>query len=250
MTNKAYIRFSFYHFPNRTAAWWAFKQMRLAHQHLTNTPGLLFYKLLGSGAGEGFSIRPDFKVYALLQKWESQEACDKAQHRNWFKELSSYKDGEYHFQLEPYLSKGSWSGLQPFDSQDIQAGPLMAVLTRARIKFHMLVPFWLAVPEVSKVISSQKSLLFQKGVGEWPLIEQATFSIWDQEMAMKDFAYRQKAHAEVVKKTRQLNWYSEEQFTRFKIVSAKGNWPSSRFAALEQLLTKSIDRQNAHSEKD
>ena len=39
---------------------------------------------------------------------------------------------------------------------------------------------------------------------------------------MKAFAYSQKEHAEVIQKTRQRNWYSEELFTRFKITGCTG----------------------------
>jgi hypothetical protein len=39
-------------FPNK---FWAFSQMQLGHAHFKNIEGLVFYKLLGSGAENGFS---------------------------------------------------------------------------------------------------------------------------------------------------------------------------------------------------
>jgi hypothetical protein len=39
---------------------------------------------------------------------------------------------------------------------------------------------------------------------------------------MKAFAYGMKEHAEVIRKTRKQRWYSEDMFTRFRIISHRG----------------------------
>ena len=39
---------------------------------------------------------------------------------------------------------------------------------------------------------------------------------------MKAFAYTMKEHREVIQKTRKENWYSEDMFTRFKIIKSDG----------------------------
>lgn len=231
--NQDHIRLSFFHFKDRRSRWWAFKQMQEAHPSLVKLEGLKFYKLLGSGAGEGFSLKPDFSTYALLQVWESKEAMLKAEGESWLKETYKQSDGQYHFILAPYMTKGTWSGQRPFETVNSVETPLMAVITRARIKPSKLISFWLSVPSVSKVIKKQKALLFQKGLGEWPLIEQATFSIWNREAAMKTFAYKDEAHRKVVQKTRRLDWYSEEQFTRFMVMEQQGNWPNQQFDKLQ-----------------
>lgn len=227
-------RISFYHFPTKSSRWWAFKQMREAHQYLAKTEGLRFYKLLGTGAGDGFSIKPDWAVYAFLQVWESTEDQERFFDSSWVNLLEKHRDGEWHFDLSPYHSKGTWHGQKVFGQGDKKDTNLMAVITRARIKWTHLLPFWLSVPTVSRVIKNQKSLLFQKGIGEWPLIEQATFSLWDREKAMREFAYQQEAHRKVVQKTRRLNWYKEEQFTRFAVLKSHGFWPDSKFDKLQE----------------
>jgi hypothetical protein len=51
---------------------WAFSQMQLGHAHFKNIEGLVFYKLLGSGAENGFSSKPNFGTYALLCIWVSE----------------------------------------------------------------------------------------------------------------------------------------------------------------------------------
>ena len=51
---------------------WAFSQMQLGRAHFKNIEGLVFYKLLGSGAENGFSSKPNFGTYALLCIWVSE----------------------------------------------------------------------------------------------------------------------------------------------------------------------------------
>ena len=63
---------------------------------------------------------------------------------------------------------------------------------------------------------------FSIGVGEVPWIKQATFSIWNSKADMKAFAYGMKEHAAVIQKTRKEDWYSEDMFTRFKIIQVLG----------------------------
>lgn len=232
----SYTKISFFHFPNKASKWWAFKQMQLAHDNLTRVSGLDFYRLMGSGAGEGFSIKPDWSVYTLLQVWDKKESAINFNQSSWYQDLLNQIDGEWHFDLSPYHSKGTWKGEKPFELAKPKDHNLMAVITRARIKWTHLLPFWFSVPAVSKVISKQKSLLFQKGIGEWPLIEQATFSIWNREQAMKEFAYHQAEHRKVVQKTRKLKWYKEEQFTRFAVLNHSGSWPNSTFENLPKTL--------------
>jgi len=41
--------------------------MGVGFPFLRNVSGLSFFKLLGTGAGQGFSLAPDFSTYALSQ---------------------------------------------------------------------------------------------------------------------------------------------------------------------------------------
>jgi heme-degrading monooxygenase HmoA len=60
------------------------------------------------------------------------------------------------------------------------------------------------------------------GIGEAPVYRQATFSVWQSLDDVKNFAYKSREHAEVIKLTRSENWYSEELFARFKILESFG----------------------------
>jgi hypothetical protein len=90
------------------------------------------------------------------------------------------------------------------------------------IRLNKLNYFWKNVAPVASQMAGAKGFVCSFGIGEIPWIKQATFSIWESETDMKNFAYQMKAHAEVIKMTRQQNWYSEDMFVRFSIIGSSG----------------------------
>ena len=60
------------------------------------------------------------------------------------------------------------------------------------------------------------------GLGELPVVRQATFSVWESAQAMQEYAYRDARHREVIKLTRRENWYAEEMFARFRVLGSRG----------------------------
>ena len=99
----------------------------------------------------------------------------------------------------------------------------IAVMTRATIRISQLSRFWQHVDAIAQRMSTAPGFITSVGIGEVPWIKQATFSIWESKEDMKAFAYRLQEHAEVVRKTRQEKWYSEELFVRFQIIDSKGS---------------------------
>ena len=81
--------------------------------------------------------------------------------------------------------------------------------------------FWKSVPKASLAIKNAEGVEWFKGIGEWPFIQQATFSVWDNLESVKNFAYNKGAHSEIVKKTKKRNWYSEDLFARFEILHSE-----------------------------
>jgi hypothetical protein len=213
--------FRFKGFKNR---FWAFGQMgrRLFQKGLAE--GLTFGKMLGTGGGNGFSIAPNFGVYAWLGVWNTEGAA-----RDFFKQNAVYQSFTQHsvehftVYLQPTMAHGRWDGEEPFQvSAPFDADESVAVLTRATIKPSFLYRFWQYVPRTSRSIETAEGRLFSLGVGELPLIQQATFSLWSSGKQMMAYAYKSRYHAEVVKKTRELGWYSEELFARFKVLDTEG----------------------------
>ena len=60
MCDQQIVTISFSQYRSARQRWWAFQQMGLAPRKLVGIPGLQFVKMLGSGAGNGFSIWPNW----------------------------------------------------------------------------------------------------------------------------------------------------------------------------------------------
>ena len=200
--------------------YWALKQMQLGYRQLSNVHGLQFHKILGTGAGNGFSIYPNLGQYAMLCVWENeQKAIEYFKTHNYQQEYQGKSRQRDIYFLRPVHGHGLWDKGEPFDFQEpIDQNGAWAVITRATISKKRLLEFWRHVPSVSRSIEHRPGLQLSVGIGEWPLIQQATFSVWESLDHMKDYAYKSKLHKEVVTKTRDRNWYSEELFARFQVL--------------------------------
>jgi len=218
---------SFFRFSGFRNKFWALKMMQFAHRDLKKNSGQSFYKLMGSGKGAGFNPFPDWEVYALLQVWDSEEAAD-----SFFKESSlmkKYRDRTteiWTLYLKNIRAKGIWSGENPFEKNAYldPENPYLAVITRATIKTSRLIDFWRYVPASQSRLQSNPGLIFTKGIGEIPILQMATFSIWENQDAMMAYAYAAKGHQTAIKKTRELDWYKEELFSRFQAYRSEGKW--------------------------
>lgn len=186
--------------------------------------GCTFWKLLGSGKNGTFDLTPDWQQWGLLAVWNSQQDFERFNQRSfisrWWK---MFAHEQWTILCEPLQSHGKWDGKQPFGNPQAgnYQGPV-AVLTRATIRTRRLKNFWNNVDEVANMMTSAKGYITSIGIGEAPVYRQATFSVWESLDDVKNFAYRSRQHAEVIKKTRSEDWYSEELFARFKPVGTFG----------------------------
>lgn len=201
--------------------------MQEARAKLNTIEGLKFYKLLGTGGGNSFQIYPNFSVFGILGVWETEDNAEKfIDQSNVFAAYTKRSSEQKTFYMNVRQAEGKWSGKNPFTP--IKEGNLdskpVAVITRATIRPSQLISFWKRVPSVSDSIVDHEDMLFSTGIGEWPIIQQATFSVWTSEAAMKAAIYGNKKHNEVIKLTRTKNWYSEELFARFTPYRERGSW--------------------------
>jgi hypothetical protein len=220
------VTFTLLQYEGIANKWWALGQMGMRKHLFNDVEGLHFYKLLGSGGGNGFSIFPNFGVYALLCVWETEADANIFFEKNEnFQKILARKSNTYTLYAQTVHTHGQWDSRSPF----ITSVPLnnelpLAVLTRATIKLRYLLYFWRFVPRTSHSIEAAEGRVFSVGVGEVPLIQQATFSLWKNPEMMLKYAYKSKFHSEVVKKTRELGWYEEELFARFHPYKETGSW--------------------------
>lgn len=222
------ITLSFIHYKTLKSKYWGFTMMRLTHSYfdINNVPGLLFYKKLGSGSGIGFRAFPDFSAYAFLAAWEDEKSANE-----FLKSSALFKDfKERSFEIWTVYMKnirvrGTWSGVTPFTPEEkTPPGQLVSVITRATILNKYLWRFWRKVPSASAPLKDRDGLIITFGIGEWPLTQMATFSIWENEEYLKAYAYQNPAHMEAIKLTRELGWYKEEMFARFRPYKSDGTW--------------------------
>lgn len=222
---------------------------------LARTPGLRFWRLMGTGRGASMTLGADLRRWALFAVWEDEAA------------LEAFLDGSevierrcalraetYDVRLAPLRVRGAWGGSNPLEGDDGVAvagppdhvppltasradaspvqprpalgpsdGPL-AILTRATIRPRRLLAFYKSIPPTSGELARSPGLLASVGVGEWPLARQGTFSLWDSLESVNAYARGGPGHREVMRRTRAEQWYSEELFARFRPYESRGTW--------------------------
>ena len=217
---------SFFKYTSLRNKFWGLKMMQLAHKGLVNTEGLSFYRLLGSGKGKGFNPFPDWSVYCLLQVWESEEAAHTFfNSSDLIQQYSERTDELFTLYMKNISAGGTWVGKNPFEkAADLDSTLPIAVITRATIKWNWLIRFWKYVPTSQEPLDENEGLIYTKGIGEIPIVQMATFSLWKNFESVKQFAYNSKQHQEAVRRTRKNDWYREELFARFQPYKSVGTW--------------------------
>lgn len=219
------VTLSLFRFASLPARLWVLGQMGAARLAFRRMPDVGFYKLCGSGTGQGFTPRPNTAVWAILATWPdaatARRVVDAAPvYRRW----RGMAVESWTVMLEPTSSRGQWSGKQPFQPGDkVNTGPVVA-LTRATMRVSTFLRFWGRVPDISAAIGSDPNVIFKIGIGEVPLLHQVTFSIWPDAAAMANFARGDGPHGRAIQAVRAENWFSEELYARFRILDDWGTW--------------------------
>ncbi len=214
-----------FRFDALPARLWVLGQMGLARLSLMRMPEVGFWKLCGSGMGEGFTPKPNFAVWAILATWpdaETARSCiEKAPvYRRWRGKAAE----SWTILLEPTSARGFWSGRMPFTPGGATpSGPVVA-LTRATMRPSTFLRFWRRVPDISAAIGHDPNVIFKVGIGEVPLLHQVTFSIWPDTAAMAHFARGDGPHGRAIQAVRAENWFAEELYARFRILDDWGTW--------------------------
>lgn len=226
MINDQIVTITFFRYEGMSGKWWAFKQMGLAPGRLKRIPGLEFGKMLGSGGRNGFSILPNLSTYGFLGVWEDECAARTFfESHPLFASFCTKSMEQWTVYMRTVMTHGQWDDVEPFQIREkVDENQVVGVITRATIRTRHLWRFWRFVPPVSRSVAKREGLLFSVGIGELPIIQQATFSLWENSHLMKAYAYQSRFHKEVVRRTRELGWYKEELFARFHPYASEGSW--------------------------
>jgi len=219
------VSLSFYRFATPLSRLWALAMMGGGRLSLPRIDGLQFWKLCGSGTGEGFTPIPNTAVYAILSVWDDEDrARDATKTEPLFQRYAKQASESWTLFLTPYSARGVWSGQTPFLEETPGASGPIAALTRATVKPKVAAQFWKRVPDISGVIGQDPNVMFKIGIGEVPLIQQITFSIWPDSDSMANFARKDGPHAKAIRAVRDGEWFREELYARFRVAGETGSW--------------------------
>jgi hypothetical protein len=207
---------------------------------LRKRKGILFFKLMGTGRDGHFSLRADWRRWAIFVVHEDVGADDQdalAFHRSlygkfphaWWNSCGATISSCV---MEPLSAHGTWDGVGfgPWCTGAPTTGKL-AVLTRATIRSRRLSSFHGHARLFGPIMENASGNLLSLGIGETLSARQATFSIWKDEESMKAFAYGNAEHREAIRRTRKEDWYSEELFLRARVLAFVGSDRTWAFSA-------------------
>jgi hypothetical protein len=204
---------------------WGLAQMGTSPGPLKRVAGLRFFKLMGSGAANGFGFWPNLDRYGLMGEWDDAAAAQAFfEHHALWAGYQQRSAEQWTVHLAPTKAQGLWDGQRLFASDLVpaQAEAPMAVLTRASIYWRKAPRFWQFVEPTSAALAQVPGVRAAIGLGELPLVRQATFSVWESARAMQEYAYKDVRHREVIQLTHREKWYSEELFARFRVLGSTG----------------------------
>lgn len=220
------VTLSLFRFTGLGARLWVLGQMALAPRRLRRESGLSFFKLCGSGTGEGFTPRPNWQVWAILAVWTDAEAARRGTTGGVWAGWRARASEDWTLFLDPISVRGVWSGVTPFAASAAPppSDTALAALTRASVRPRHALKFWRHVPGISAAIGTDPNVAFKIGIGEVPLLHQVTFSVWPDAAAMAEFARKDGPHARAIADVRAGDWFAEELYARFHVTGMTGTW--------------------------
>ena len=219
------VTLSLFRFGTARARAWALFQMGPARFALRAIRDIGTVKLCGSGVGEWFTPIPDTSVYAILATWPDHDTARRAMFGTpVFRRYAAMADETMTLFLTPTAARGLWDGAAPFTPQKAETDGPVAALTRATVRMRTARRFWRHEPAITKAIGANPDVLFKIGIGELPLVRQATFSIWPDTASMAEFARTDGPHATAIRAVRDEGLFKEELYARFRVDAIEGRW--------------------------
>jgi hypothetical protein len=215
---------------------WGWLRLVAGASAYKDVPGLTMAKVMGSGHGGGFGLRPSpthqgliftFSHLDFARAFLDSDAVKAYRHRarECWTGVMAVQSGRGHW------DKQAWVASSPESLGDSAApqGPL-AVLTRASILPTKTMAFWRYAPAAQAELKHSPGCLLAMGLGEVPLVRQCTFSLWQDTAAMLAYA-QQGAHQVASAAAYKHQFFSESMFVRMQVLQMAGVWQGRSFDA-------------------
>lgn len=202
---------------------WGYARFVVQRFILRDVPGLVMHKVMGSGDGGGFGLKPSHSRQALFCVFSTEIMAD-AFLKSPIADAYAKRSREFcTAKLRAYSCKGTWAGRSiEVTAQAPTDGPI-ATLTRASIRPLSARRFWRMQPASELSLNNASGCLLATGVGEAPFFRQATFSLWTSTAAMDAYA-RTGAHLAAIRAAHDGAFFSESMFARFLPCALTGSW--------------------------
>ena len=207
---------------------WGYTRFVLGRFVMRRVQGLVMSKVMGSGDGGGFGLKPSSSRQALFCLFIDEESAD-AFLKSPIAQAYEHRSQEFcSAKLRAYSCRGTWSGQSiAVTANQPENGPI-ATLTRASIRPMSALRFWRMQPASEVSLNAASGCLLATGVGEAPFFRQATFSLWTNTAAMDAYA-RGGAHLAAIRAAHDGDFFSESMFARFVPCSLVGQWRGRQY---------------------
>ena len=214
----------------RPAHWyWGWQRIAFGSWWPNTTPGLKFMKTLGSGKEGGFGLMPSPSHQGMFCVFDSEDqANDFVGHSALIERYRERSAELFIATLRPASVRGSWDGMSLIEGESLPANAMLATLTRASIRPRAAAQFWRYAPAAQDSLAHAPGCLLAAGLGEAPVLRQATFSLWQSTSAMDAYA-RTGAHRDAISAAWKHQFFSESMFVRFEPLSLQGQWKGQSF---------------------
>jgi hypothetical protein len=219
---------------------WSWLRLVAGATPYKDVPGLTMVKVMGSGHGGGFSLRPSathqglictFSHLDLALKFLDSPAVQayRSRARECWLGVLSVQSARGHWDKQAWQSSTPESLGSQVDTEQAPKTPF-AVLTRASIVPTKAMAFWRYAPAAQADLGQAPGCLLAMGLGEAPLVRQCTFSLWQDTAAMLQYA-RQGAHQVASAAAYKHQFFSESLFVRMQVLQMAGVWQGRSYDA-------------------
>jgi spheroidene monooxygenase len=214
---------------------WGWVRVVQGSSGLKDTSGLLFSKVMGSGHGGGFGLRPSGSHQGLVCLFEDEAAATQFCRGSQVQAIIDHAREHWLGMLAVTSARGQWDQqawevtpqrcLSVAEEAPLELGAdePVAVLTRGSIRPAKAVAFWRYAPGAQAELDADPACHLAMGLGEAPLLRQCTFSLWRNTASMLGYAHGG-AHKLAINAAYKNDYFSESMFVRMRVLAMSGYW--------------------------